>query len=289
MGAADPYRSLPDEDYRYTLGITRGSIDEFFAPTSENVQILRERRHWFDTAPELYAGLLPTGELIADEFCRFTAKWIDSAGEPFSNSATDTPLGRLIAASTLLEPDVVLLRVDEQNRPITVGGCVCFPSSWSLPEKLGLSIAEVHEVVPGMNAVLGERVDRLMLALKAGEGWVRSNWSSKASSERNHHPQQPLPEMSLPLDPGRVWLRREHQILFRLPETGGIVFGIRLEHTSLRQVLNDPEMARRWARGLQTMPAELLSYKRLLEARQELVQLLTGPTPGTICVGDGCV
>lgn len=276
MGAGDRYRSLPDEDYRYTLGITRGSIDEFFAPTAENAEILRERRHWLNTAPELYAGLLPTGESIADEFCRFAANWIDSAGDPISMGGQDTPLGRLIAASVKFEPDVVLIRVDEQNRPITVGGCVCFPSSWSLPEKLGLSVAEVHEVVPGMNAVLGERVDRLLLALKPGEGWVRSNWSSKASSERNHHPQQPLPEMNAPLDPARIWLRKEHQILFRLPETGGIVFGIRIENMSLRQVLEDPETARRWARGLRTMPAALLDYKRLLDVRGELAELLVG-------------
>ncbi len=275
MGAGDRHRSLPDEDYRYTLGISRGSIDQFFAPTAENSEILRERRHWFEMTPDLYAGLLPSGASIADEFCRFAATRIDAAQGVSRNFAEDTPLGRFIAASAQLEPDVVLIRIDEQNRPITVGGCVCFPSSWSLPEKLGLSVAEVHEVVPGMNAVLGDRVDRLLPALKPGEGWVRSNWSSKASSARNHHPLQPLPEMISPLDPERVWLRREHQILFRLPETGGIVFGIRLEHTSLRQVLGNPEMARRWARGLRTMPAALLDYKRLLDVRGELAELLT--------------
>ncbi len=272
----DRYRGLPDEDYRFTLGTTRSSIEEYFAPTAENAAILQERQHWLSTAPDLYTGLLPEGEAIADEFCRLAANWIKPSPGGATNRADLSPLHRLIDASVQLEPDIVLIRENAAGKPITVGGCVCFPSSWSLPEKLGLSVAEVHAVVPGMNVVLEQRVDKLLHALKPGEGWVRSNWSSEASAERNQHPQQPTPELVLPLDPERVWLRREHQLLFRLPETRGIVFGIRIEHTPLREVQADPEMARRWARGLQTMPDELLSYKWLLAVRKELIRLLIG-------------
>lgn len=267
----DNDRGLPDEDHRFTLGTTRGSIDEYFAPTAENADILRERRHWFETTPELYAGLLPEGHAIAEEFCRYASRWMTCNEE---ESTDASPLGRLINVSTKIEPDVVLIREDDAQRLITVGGCVCFPSSWSLPEKLGLSVAEVHAVVPGMNAVLEPRIDKLLRALKPGEGWLRSNWSVEASTARNKHPLQPGREITLPLDLDRVCLRREHQLLFRLPETGGIVFGIRLEMKTVREVITDPEMARRWARGLQTMPTELLRYKRLLGVRDELVAML---------------
>ncbi len=270
---SESYRGLPDEDYRFTLGTTRGSIDEFFAPTAENDEILRERRHWFQTTPELYAGLLPEGEPIADEFCRHATRWIGA--DFLATSHHSDSLGRLIEVSGYLEPDIVLIKEDDQHRPITVGGCVCFPSSWSLPEKLGLSVAGVHAVVPGMNAALESRVDKLLRALKPGEGWIRSNWSAEESAARNQHPRQLTPDMTSPADPERVWLRREHQLLFRLPETGGIVFGIRLEMTSLRDILSDPEMARRWARGLRTIPADLLAYKGLLPVRGDLISLLT--------------
>lgn len=268
----EAYRALPDEDHRFTLGTTRGSVAEFFAPTSENAEILQERRHWLTSAPEHYAGLLPIGESVAEEFCRLARDWIPNAAlkdEPAS------PLARLIAASRHLEPDVVLLREEGDLRPITVGGCVCFPSKWSLPEKLGLSVAEVHDAVPGMNAVLQGRVDKLLQSLKPGEGWVRSNWSAEASPDRNQHPLRPTRQIASPLDPNAVWLRREHQLLFRLPETGGIVFGIRLELTSLGEVQADPEQARRWVRSLQTMPDALLHYKRLLTVRDELVALVS--------------
>lgn len=272
----EAYRALPDEDHRFTLGTTRGSVAEFFAPTSENAEILQERQHWLTSAPEHYAGLLPIGELVSEEFCRLAREWIPRAAlkeEPAS------PLARLIAVSGQLEPDVVLLREKDDRRPITVGGCVCFPSKWSLPEKLGLSVAEVHDAVPGMNAVLQGRVDKLLQSLKPGEGWVRSNWSAEASPDRNQHPLQPTRQFASPLDPNAVWLRREHQILFRLPETNGIVFGIRLELTSLGEVQADPEQARRWVRSLQTMPDALLHYKRLLTVRDELVALLSANRP----------
>ncbi|OYW19655.1 MAG: hypothetical protein B7Z55_08470, partial [Planctomycetales bacterium 12-60-4] len=239
MAVDERFRGLPDEDYRFTLGISRSSVDEYFAPTADEVEILSERRHWFDTARELYAGLLPDGEPIAEEFCHVAADWIENSTNGSEKNQPDSTLSRLIHVSAQLEPDVVLIRLDESGRPVTVGGCVCFPSSWSLPEKLGLSVAEVHDIVPGMNTVVGARVDRLLQSLKPGEGWLRSNWSSEASPARNQHPRQPTPELTSPLDPKRVWLRREHQLLFRLPQTGGIVFGIRLELTALQQVLDN--------------------------------------------------
>lgn len=272
---SDRYRALPDENYRFTLGTSRGSVAEFFAPTVENAEILRERRHWLETSPEHYLGLLAAGETVAAEFCELAGQWTGAAlpVEPGLSA-----LERWMDVSSRLEPDVVLIREDENGGLITVGGCVCFPSKWSLPEKLGLSVTEIHDAVPGMNAVLEERVDRLLHSLKPDDGWVRSNWSSEASPDRNQHPRQVTPQFTSPLDPHGVWLRREHQLLFRLPKTGGIVFGIRLELTSLAEVKTDPEMARRWARGLQSMPDDLLRYKRLLAIRDELVRCLMPPS-----------
>ncbi len=269
----DRYRALPDEDHRFTLGTTRGSVADFFAPTADNAAILRERQHGLATTPERYAGLLPVGEPVADEFCRLAKDWITDGADLDPNRSS---LERLRDVSSRLEPDIVLIRADDHHRLITVGGCVCFPSKWSLPEKLGLTVAEVHDAVPGMNAVLRERVDRLLHSLKPGDGWIRSNWSSEASPDRNQHPLQPTPQFTSPLEPNAVWLRREHQLLFRLPETGGIVFGIRLELTSLAEIKSDPELTRRWARSLRTMPDALLDYKRLLGVRDELLALLSG-------------
>lgn len=263
----DDYRALPDEDYRFSLGIARGDAASFFAPTEEHTRLSAERRHWLESAPELYAGLLPEGVPVALEFCR--------TFQTDTGSPAETPLQALCRACQTLEPDVVLLRSDGQGRPITVGGCVCFPSAWSLPEKLGLSVSEVHDVVPGLNGDLERSIGRFLEALKPGVAWLRSNWGASSSPDRNQHPQRNIPAIQQPLDPDQVWLRREHQILFRLPESGGIVFGIRLDHTRMSDVLSSAPLSARWARGLRTMSPEMLRYKRLDHVCAELVQRLS--------------
>lgn len=260
------YRALPAEDYRFSLGIARGDAATFFAPTEEHPSLIAERRHWLQTAPEWYVGLTSAGLPVAQEFCR-------TFGGDSGNSA-ETPLQTLCSVSQTLEPDVVLLQPDEHGRPITVGGCVCFPSAWSLPEKLGLSVTEVHEIVPGLNRDLEQSIGRFLEALKPGMAWVRSNWGASSSPDRNQHPLRNIPAIRSPIDPDQVWLRREHQILFRLPESRGIVFGIRLDHVSLREVLSDADRAARWARGLRTMSPAMLHYKRLDHICTELVEIL---------------
>lgn len=71
-----------------------------------------------------------------------------------------------------------------------------------------------------------------------------------------------------------VWLRVENQIFFRLPETGGLLFGIRIENVSLSDVKKWPDAARGLPRALRTMPEEIARYKGIITAREEIAPLL---------------
>ena len=267
---SSPYRALPDDDFRFTLGLERGAVGEYFAGTSEHEELISARQQKLQATPERYFGLLPVGSEIAADFC----DWAVTSQLARDCVLADSVEQRFQHISSQLEPDVVLVQPDALARPIAVGGCVCFPSAWSLPEKLGLTVTEIHAVVPGLNAALEPRIDRLLCSLKSGDGWLRSNWGVAATSERDLHPAHcriPWPDA---LQDDSVWIRREHQILFRLPKSGGIVFGIRLELTSLAEILQDPEACRRWARGLATMPRELLQYKQALSIREAVLERL---------------
>ncbi len=271
---ADEFRSLPDEDFRFSVGITRGDVANFFRPSPEADDVCAERRRWLTTEPGRYAGLLAEASGIPAEFCRLAEAGFQGSAQCVANEAGDVALRRLLDVSGRYEPDLVFLHDNGSGRFVTVGGVVCFPSSWSLPEKLGLTVEEVHDIVPGLNAALQPRIQKFLQALKPGEGWIRSNWGAAASGERNQHPDRKLPPLTSACVPDQVWLRREHQILFRLPVTGGVVFGIRIEQQPLQEIVANPALARRWARGLRTMPADMLTYKRLLEVRELLLNAL---------------
>lgn len=268
-------RALPDEDYRFSLGITPGDARDFFAPTRDSAALLTERQRWLRDAPHRYAALLPEGRASFREMFDLAVSWRLSLD--LHRSDRQTEFASLLALGSYLEPDFVLLNRDESERWIVTGGCVCFPSSWRLTDKLGLPLEDVHEPVPELNAALAGPIHQLLLKMKPGRCWLRSNWGVCRQPELNQHPDRNLPRLTPGVMLDAVWLRREHQALVALPESRGILFGIRVEHTPWHEVRQSPEAARRLMRGLQSMSEAMLAYKNLLAVRDELVRLLSVP------------
>lgn len=275
----DP-RWFADEDFRFSLGTVPGTTTEFFAPSADTAAILAERRMWLRDDPQTYAALLPAGEAIASELMELAATWPMLADAASTLRDSNVSLfDRLLSLSEGLEPDLVLLAPQPQcagpdTRFTVAGGCVCFPSVWRLTDKLGLSVDEVHQPVPQLNTTIGPQIDRLLSRLRPGKCIIRANWSVCRLPELNQHPDRNLPTLQSPVHPEEAWLRREDQSLFALPKTGGVIFGIRVTHTPWSDLRQQPQVARTVARGLRTMPADMLAYKRLNEVVSELAALL---------------
>lgn len=276
-----------DEDFRFRLGTVPGSAPEFFALSTDAPAVLAERRTWLQSDSQQYAALLPDGEAIAQELLESVASWPMLTKAPREILSSEVGLfRRLLMLSEQLEPDFVLLasvppisapagnqRSDEPQF-IVVGGCVCFPSTWRLTDKLGQTVDQVHDPVPQLNTALGPQIDRLLAKLRPGKCLVRSNWGICRIPELNQHPERNLPPIEIPVRLEDAWLRREDQCLFSLPKTGGIVFGIRVTHTSWADVRANRDVAHGVARHLRTMPRDMLDYKRLSEVHEELAKLL---------------
>lgn len=266
---------LPDGDFRFRLGTEPGHVEEFFALSDDAPGVLAERRRWFAESPSLYAGLLPEGVPLLEEFLEHAATWqaLSRVERPPAFDPTH-PTAALIALGELLEPDFVLMAPDGRGRYVVAGGCVCFPSVWRLTDKLGLTTEETHGPVPGLNPVLAANIDRLMAGMRGGRCVLRWNWSIASAPERNQHPERFPPALTAPVAIEDPWLRLEHQALFALPRTGGIVFGIRIHHVSWKELRENRPAAERMIRTLRTAPHEMLAYKRLDSVRDELARLL---------------
>ncbi|MBS0204104.1 MAG: DUF3445 domain-containing protein [Planctomycetes bacterium] len=275
-------RWFADEDFRFRVGTVPGTAEDFFAHSAEAAEALAERRHWLTTDPELYAAILPAGSPIAEEFLEVAATWPMLRQAPADTWNQKIPLfDRLLRLSEQLEPDFVLLAPNhpkdgsvQSDEFTVVGGCVCFPSTWRLTDKLGQSVAEVHEPVPDLNSVLAAQIDRLIARLRPGKCVVRANWSVCRTPERNQHPSRNLPGIESPATLDGAWLRREDQCLLALPKTGGVVFGIRVTHISWHDLRTDSAAAHSVARALRTMPLRMQVYKRLDAVSEELATLL---------------
>jgi hypothetical protein len=253
---------FPDGDFRFHLTLRRGEARDFFAPRDLTGQVLAERARWLADQPARYAALTPEGAPLFTEFAALCAQW------GFSRETSATALG------AALEPDFVLLSRDEAGAFRLRGGALCFPTGWALEEKLGHTLDFIHGVVPGLNAALGSPIHQFLSRLKPGPAYFRDNWGLAATGELNLHPARALPPPDLPTTPERLWLRVEHQALLSLPQTGGIIFGLRIALHRLDAVARDPLAAAGLRRALLTMPPEMAAYKRLERVSNQVVSWL---------------
>lgn len=258
---------FPDEDYRFHLTLKRAEPREFFRAQDPSGGILAERRKWLAVDRARYAALQRDGEPSLEEFAQACAAW--NLGE------LEHPLS-ISALGGALEPDVLFLSADAEGAFRLRGGALCFPTGWALEEKMGHPMDFIHGVVPGLNQALGSPIRQFLGKLRPGAGFLRDNWGIAATDELNLHPARNILPPRLPVALDRLWLRVEHQILFALPRTRGIVFGIRIALHRLDRIARDPA-ARGLRRALASMPPELAAYKRLDGVRAEVIRLFEHP------------
>ena len=272
---------FPDEDYRFHFRFERGDPGNFFGQTGAYARLMAERKYWIETSPERYVAVLPECAPLLEETAEFARQWGNLKQEAVASRERekDTTLAASTATQCAVlgchwEPDFLILKLETGGQVRLVGGCVCFPSSWSLEEKIGQPIDVVHGVVPGLNSAIGAQIQGFLAKLRPGLAWLRSNWGVTRSAELNQHPTRKLPRLDETITMDQVWLRLEHQALMALPRSNGVLFGIRLEVRPLSEVRENRLLADRFRRALQTMPEPMAVYKGLANAREKLIQLL---------------
>lgn len=263
-------RLFPDEDFRFRMGLRPADAAAFFAPADCGGAILKQRAAALEAHPHRYAAAVADALPMIEEAAGQMAGW---SGATWSCKSVD-PLQLCIAAGGMFEPDWVLLSPDASRNHPVVAGVVCSPSSWSLPEKLGLPIAGVHQPAPTVNASLGRSIDSFLDKLIPGAAWQRENWGLSADDRLDHHPEIAAQPLTGQATLATTWLRLESQLLTSLPQTRAILFGIRVTVHRLDALAALPGVASRMARALFTMPSDVAEYKGLSRCREPLAGML---------------
>jgi dimethylamine monooxygenase subunit A len=261
---------FPEGDYRFHLTLRRAEPRAWFAPSDPSGRVLAERALWLANEPARCAALLPESEPLLEEFATMVRDWNVATSDPL---ATGRGYESLLKLGRSLEPDILLLSPDAEGCFRLRGGALCFPTGWALEDKMGHTLDFIHDVVPGLNRALGASIHQFLSKLKPGVAFLRDNWGFAATDELNLHPARAIAPPGPPVALDRLWLRVEQQALVGLPETGGIVFGIRIVLHRL-DTLAGTAAGTGLRRGLATMPAELAAYKRLDTVRAEILKLL---------------
>jgi dimethylamine monooxygenase subunit A len=266
---------LTDAPYRFSIAFGREKFQDFWGATVGHSQILTDRRKLLAHDHAKYLAALPEAAMALAE-----AEQIghDSKTLPEDLRATSehspSPTGKARFLGENWEPDYLVLRREPEAVRL-VAGCVCFPSSWSLEEKIGKPIEMIHEVVPALNATLGTQIRTFLERIKPGVSWTRNNWGLSRSAEWNQHPARKIPRLDDGVTLDEVFFRVEEQSLVALPQSNGVLFGIRLKVIPLAG--NErTDQGLKLAELLETMPEALAHYKGLSHARGRIARLLRG-------------
>jgi dimethylamine monooxygenase subunit A len=183
-------------------------------------------------------------------------------------------------AASLLQEDLVLMTKRGEDWQLAAAS-VCFPSAWTLQEKFGRPMHEIHRPVPGFGEGTrnAELIARMFDRLSPAQPVIRWNWSLYGDNKLHH----PVSDYRLKRrfgdgsEPGGITLRLERQTLRKLPQTGGIVFTIRI-HLDPLEVLETraegPALAASIAAQVLALSEEETAYKGLTDERDRLAKRL---------------
>ncbi|WP_394886768.1 DUF3445 domain-containing protein [Mesorhizobium sp. AaZ16] len=202
------------------------------------------------------------------------------------DDATDAP--PLLTASLLVQEDLILMRRGEDGWRLAAGA-LCFPSSWSLVEKFGRPLHEIHAPVPGFGGGTrnADLISRMFDSLQ-GQAVLRWNWSLQAGNdlylpfshqERVDRATNRPSRFSTGEIAAQAFIRVERQTLRKLPVSGDILFtiGIHLDPLSVLEKHPDRQrLASSFADQLAALDEAQLDYKGLTADRDRLLAVMLG-------------
>ena len=247
-----------DKPFEFRVGARPGDARLFFANTIDHERLIAQRQEIVAAHPERHVFQ----ESVTEPAVRELAQWAGVSSSGCCELAVHW------------EQDFMVLFPDAEKQEVFQAGVVCFPSSWRPEEKVGLPVHAIHSPVPTLNERLGGRIKKFLLGIKPGTAWERVNWGMSRSPKLNQHPDCEIPKLIPPFDLDEVWVRREDQVLFRLPETRALIFGINVTNIPVAEIVADADGCAGLRRAVETMPEDIAVYKNMSKVRARLLDLL---------------
>ncbi len=284
-----PFESGP---YRMAMALTTVperawfEIDECYGDEmAERRRLLAEQHeHVFGALPESDAARVETLHEVAGNLTTHAPQWFMGDGGSLHNALTgeardlcEPACDPLELAGRLVQEDLCIIQQSDEG-PRFTAALLCFPSRWRLHEKLGKPLVSVHGRVPFYAERLANPVDRFMAKVKPGHIASRLNWSvlddPAMFQPGGKWREQPNTAVTPDNAGDKLYLRVERQTLRRLPQSGAILFGIRVHSYRMARAITTPEAASRLAEAVRALPEATVHYKSLRAYGQALLAWL---------------
>jgi len=277
----------------FSIGLAPLDLAEWIEPDDRLVRQLEEKERLFRERPDRVFAAEPGTEGAQQEVLdllsvhlaeRFPAIWRRTGeGMEIVPAGRTVALGDpqpLRAAARLVQEDLILMGRDERGWRL-VAAALCFPSSWSLQEKFGGTLDQIHAPVPGYETQLGARMRRIFDNLRLEVPVWRVNWSIYPDDALHHPESKEKPRSwfgSVTDVEAASFVRVERQTLRRLPRHADhVLFTVRIHVDPVTAFRRHPEgvqLAAGLRQQLLALDADQLAYKGLTKHRDHLAAAL---------------
>ena len=215
---------------KYRLGLRPVPLKEWF----QGAPSLQLRVHKYGLLRRRYAQVvqsIPDSEIPQQRLAEKMQQlgWYKPEQRPQPNFAD------LIANLSLqVADDLCLMETDGAQRLIAAS--VCSPSYWNVQQKIGLSMAAIHQPVNTLQIKIGDQIQRFIQQAPLMTPFERSNWFVHGDRERLHL----SAEGNIAGPPEQWFLRSERETLCRFSD-GFLLFTINVRFAPLRDISQHPK------------------------------------------------
>jgi hypothetical protein len=293
--------SAPFEEgeFRWSMGLEALDLHDWIEVDDRSDAELGEKERLldaqhgavFDSLPESQEGSEEVLELLVEHLpARFPDLYRRDGDEIVHLQGsrrwalTEGALHPLDLAGRMVQEDLCLMREDaESGLYRLVAASLCFPTAWTLADKIGRSLGTIHAPIPNYESQLSSTMDRYFARIRVDHPVSRLNWGLMGSPELF----QPKGRIKSDLREGitadnagdRLWVRVERQTLRRLPRSRDILFTIRIYVRPLRDLSQRAEETARMAAAVRSAPSEVAGYKGFTHVQDALLGWLDRVDP----------
>ncbi|KFY31478.1 hypothetical protein V493_01075 [Pseudogymnoascus sp. VKM F-4281 (FW-2241)] len=278
--------------YHLTMALEKTDVNNLIVMDKNYLDRVTLRRRVISEYPATVVGHLEGSRVAVKEIYEFLTDGLLPARWPQMFQRSNGQLNNLVTGyslpiscpesstealahigSNLDEDFLILLPSDDGDSYTLKAFSTCFPSGWDASKKLGLKLRDIHGPVPKYMNILNKSMDRYFGALEVGKFKRRLNWSVMTNNElftpfeitHFHNGKHTNADHPAGVEIENTYQRTEMQSLFRLPQSGAIVFTIKTYMYPIQEIKDEgygEELATA-IEGLETgnVP-EMFFYKR---------------------------
>lgn len=241
----------------FAIGLRPIALQDWFE--GGEADVAQRKLHVTRTAPEQAWGAVQGSHAAQLEA-------LGLVGAATGLAVAQAPHDPLLAAATLVSDDLCLMEKRAGEWTLTAAS-LCAPTFFSAADVVGKPLSALHAPVPGFADRLLGRVTRIFDNLRPDVIVERRNWTVLNSAELFLPDSTPvrarLPDLTAAEVGEALHVRVERQTLRRLPQTGAVLFTIRVWRWPLDALAEDPTRLAAFAQAWRSAPPAFRAYKRL--------------------------